>query len=285
MTMNETDSPGGLAPLVACGVAAVALLAASAVRPIASLCEPAYAPEPLAFAAAQGIGFVMLAGLARRAGPGLLAWTLVIASALLSGGALLAQSTGGRVEAIRPIDLAHAGVAALALGLLVAGLALSADPPRGGRAVALAVLVAGAGFLAVHLSRARAVDRVVVSWANVEAAAIALGTLETMPPGADVPLVDVIVVVDPADRAGVLLEDGWGHPLRYSLNDGRWSVTSLGADGERGPSDEGPSRDLADDLVLVNGEPHAWPERPCGTTPPRKKNPAEPVDLRARPRQ
>ena len=93
-----------------------------------------------------------------------------------------------------------------------------------------------------------------------------------------------IVVVVPADRAGLAMDDAWGNPLRYALRDRHWSVRSLGADGERGPSDDGPSVDFADDLVVRDGEPFAWPEKPCSEGPRRVKSANEPVDLRGRQR-
>lgn len=272
--------------LLACG-AGMALLVVAFLMPPRTICDPLLGIPVLAFVAAQAAGCLGLAGIARAVGSkapilvGCAAWAAASAAALGS------WTAAGHLDVLAGAQAAQAIVAGLALALLLAGLAFKARE-GGARALALPALVAMlAGLGAAYLARGAAADRMILSWARLDAVAFALGLVDPaeLPPGDDVALAEVAAALPPEARLAMDVTDAWGRPLRYARIEPRdaqsppsWRAWSQGADGETDPRRPGPVRRFDGDLAISGEGPVAWPERPCGEEPAALA--PEPVDLR-----
>lgn len=269
-------------------LAGVALLLATLLFPATGLCDPLVGPAHVLILVAQVIGVLALRSL-RRAGSGRGVMVAAgIAWSAACGAALMALTCAGHWAALGALDVAVGVAGALALTFLISGLAAKSESSGAAGIAVVALLSALAGFGAAWLADARATDRAWMSWARMHEASAVLSEFSSsdgrFPPGEDVELALVLQALPGAATAGLVTDDAWGSPLRYTLDGTSWRITSQGADGKRGPYFEGPSRDFVDDLVLENGMPAAWPEQPCAAGERSSPSGGGPVDLRGRSR-
>jgi hypothetical protein len=251
--------------------------------PPRGICDPLFGPAHALIAGGALLGLLAFA-FARRAGaPASIVGLLGGAWAIVGTAALLVRTCAGRWQAMNAMDAAHAVLGALAVTLLLTGLSAKLRE-SGPFAVGLAALLAAAaGFTATRLAEARASDRTWASWSRLLRASDALRDAGQLPPGDHSPLSEVADALPQAVKDALPVTDGWGGSILFTQAGETWRIESRGSDGERGPYEAGGQRDFADDLVIENAEPIAWPERPCGSQPraaPSKLPP--PTDLRAR---
>lgn len=264
--------------------AATALMAIAYTKPPLSLCEPPVGLAHAAIGVAQALVFGAFALLRKGSPRGLALGAVGAAWAAVSAGVLIMRICAGQAATAGAVDVAFGALGGAALAMLAGGL--SASVRGGGRTAAYAVLVAAAGIAATKLADGRAADRVWTTWGRMQAATAALETARgpgsVMPPGESADFGEVAAALPAEAMQGVVTTDAWGRPLRYSSSGPSWTLVSLGADGAEGPYSEGPSRDFADDLVVKDGAPVAWPESPCAPGPRPPPLPPGVKDLRER---
>jgi hypothetical protein len=256
------------------------LLAWAFLQPPVGLCDPFLSRGTIAILAAQALGAAGLLAFRRTVDSGASAGVVLAAWAVATAAPLVVRTCAGRFDALRAMDVAIAALAAIALALLLAGMTARAESRGAGFAAVVVLLAAAAGLGASRICEARSQDRIWLTWARIDEAGAAVSA-GVPPPGANVELGSVLEALPPEEREGLVAEDAWGRPLRYTSNGLTWTISSLGADGTRGPYQNGPSRDYVDDLVVTDGEPVAWPESPCA---PGERPPPKPpvIDLRGR---
>lgn len=267
-------------------LAAVSLLCGAALlawafgQPPVGLCDPFLGRGILAIMGAQALGAAGLLALRRATPSGAAAGLVLAAWALATAAALVVRTCAGQLQSLQVMDVAIASLAAIALALLLAGMTAKAEAGGAGGALVVVVLAVAAGLGASRICEARSQDRIWLTWARIDQAGAAISA-GVPPPGANVELASVLEALPDEVREGLDADDAWGRPLRYASNGRTWTISSLGADGARGPYQHGPSRDYVDDLVVTDGEPVAWPETPCS---PGERPPPKPpiIDLRGR---
>lgn len=263
------------------------LLAFVHLRPPKTICDPVLGLPVLALMLAQGLALLAFAALRRDRVPGSAQVAVAAVWALASAASLAPWTSAGHLDALGAMDVAHAVGAGLALTLLVTGLGARAETKTLVSLGLSFVVVAAAGFGAASLVGGRATDRMILSWARLEAAATHLDAVPAgqLPPGEDVQLAAAAGALPAAARADLAEPDAWGRPLRYAFTDGTWRIWSLGADGKPGPGRAGPARRFAADLAISGNGPQSWPEQPCGETTDSGTTAPEPIDLRQQTRQ
>lgn len=261
-----SSGPGIALGVASLGVAAI-LLVIAARQPPETLCDPPLSLPIVAFAAAQA-AFVLALGALRRAKlSGLLAATLPLAWALLSGATLALREAAGDYDAIGRGDLGLAGATVLGLFLMLHGLGMKLETSGSLAWLVVPVLTLGLSFGWLRVIEDGTPHRTWRSWDAVNVFAEGLATMEKTTghvPRSDVSLEEVIAAIVPTHAKHLPRTDGWGRELEYVSDGKTWEIASRGAFGERGPISTGPVRGHADDLVLASGGILAWPESPCG---------------------